>query len=82
MSKIEIDFKLSLNLLLGIIPLTYLLNKLTKNFSTVDRLWSIVPVIYSWTMVYDFYGIMMSILITLWGIRLSYNFYRKGNIKK
>ncbi len=49
--------------------------------SIVDRLWSIQPAFYSW----HFYisspstrGLIMSVLVTLWAFRLTFNFARKG----
>ncbi len=59
---------------------------ITKDTSWVDRLWSVVPVIYVWI----FAGaaiadgqdaarlIMMAALVTAWGVRLTFNFARKG----
>ncbi|MFG6504464.1 DUF1295 domain-containing protein [Microbacterium sp. P05] len=58
----------------------------TKDTSWVDRIWSIVPVVYIWI----FAGaaladgedatrlLLMAVLATLWGARLTYNFARKG----
>ncbi|CAG8741525.1 28443_t:CDS:2 [Gigaspora margarita] len=73
--------------------LVWLLSVITRNYSQVDRLWTILPVIYTWHFVlYDCFkdlstcnlrflnvrGIIMGILATMWGVRLSYNFMRKG----
>jgi steroid 5-alpha reductase family enzyme len=55
----------------------------TREHSWVDRLWSIVPVIYVWIFA-GFAGLadarltVMAILVTLWGARLTFNFARKG----
>jgi steroid 5-alpha reductase family enzyme len=55
----------------------------TREHSWVDRLWSIVPVIYVWIFA-GFAGpadarlAVMAILVTLWGARLTFNFARKG----
>ncbi len=61
---------------------TFLLSTLTKNYSQVDKLWSLMPLVYSWMVaVYtDFDGriTLMAVLVTLWGLRLSYNFLRRG----
>ena len=58
----------------------------THDSSWVDRLWSILPVIYVWI----FAGsaivtgqdasrlIVMAVLVTAWGARLTFNFARKG----
>lgn len=55
----------------------------TKDTSWVDRLWSIAPVAYVWVFA-GFAGftdvrlIVMAVLVTLWGARLTFNFARKG----
>lgn len=55
----------------------------SRDHSWVDRLWSIVPVVYVWI----FAGAagfgdarlnIMAGVVTLWGARLTYNFARKG----
>jgi len=51
--------------------------------SWVDRLWSIVPVVYVWvfaaaTALQDARLVVMAALVTLWGARLTFNFARKG----
>ncbi len=55
----------------------------TGDTSWVDRLWSIVPVIYVW--VFAAFAHLtntrldvMAVLVTLWGARLTFNFARKG----
>lgn len=50
--------------------------------SIIDRLWSIEPVIYSWH-AYWGYGakrraFVMACLVSIWGVRLTYNFAIKG----
>ncbi|GMQ24884.1 DUF1295 domain-containing protein [Algoriphagus sp. oki45] len=60
----------------------FLVGELTNNNSQVDKYWSILPIIYAWVMAY--YGdfsprmILMASLVTAWGVRLTYNFARKG----
>jgi len=60
----------------------FLVAELTHNYSQVDKVWSLMPIVYSWVTLLSFPPSpriwMMTILVTLWGIRLSYNFYRKG----
>ena len=66
----------------AVILLTFTLGQLTGNYSQVDKLWSIVPVIYVWYMAYlgqwNDRMLIMAILVTLWGMRLTYNFARRG----
>ena len=59
----------------------FIVSELTQNYSQVDKLWSLMPIAYSiivltanptprlW---------LMTILVTIWGLRLSLNFGRKG----
>jgi steroid 5-alpha reductase family enzyme len=59
----------------------FLVGEITRNYSQVDKLWSLMPVIYSWITVASSPSPrlwLMSCLVTLWGLRLSYNFFRKG----
>lgn len=59
----------------------------TGNYSQVDRLWSILPVLYvfhfaahgSFT---DVRLALMTALVVLWGSRLTYNYARKGGYRR
>lgn len=57
------------------------------NCSQVDRLWSFLPFLYCWYFAaFDYLTrgvihprlLLLSILTTLWGLRLTFNFARKG----
>jgi steroid 5-alpha reductase family enzyme len=56
---------------------------ITHDHSWVDRIWSIVPVVYIWIFAAGA-GLtnvrldVMALLVTLWGARLTFNFARKG----
>jgi steroid 5-alpha reductase family enzyme len=74
-------------IVIGVVAYTFIVGELTNNNSQVDKLWSVVPIIYVWNMFYQAYQhthvinermLLMSILVTLWGIRLTYNFARRG----
>ena len=62
--------------------LVFVLNTATNNYSQVDKLWSIMPMLYSWVMVFmsgfNSRILLATGLITLWGSRLTYNFAKKG----
>lgn len=64
------------------ILLTFVVGELTRNNSQVDKIWSILPVIYAW--IITAYGdfstrlVVMAVLVTIWGLRLSVNFGLKG----
>ncbi len=66
----------------GVIAYCFIVGELTKNNSQVDKLWSIVPIWYTWHMTVlggmNDRMILMSVLVTIWGIRLTYNFARRG----
>jgi len=62
--------------------LCFVVSTISKNYSQVDKLWSLIPIAYVWmTAVKSGFEpriILMAILVTAWGIRLSYNFSRRG----
>jgi steroid 5-alpha reductase family enzyme len=67
---------------LGVTLATWLLAVVTRDASWVDRIWSVVPVAYAWIFTgtggRDARAVLVSVLITCWGARLTYNFARKG----
>lgn len=69
-------------LMLGVALLCFVVGELTGNVSQVDKLWSIVPMVYAWIITaqggYDPRLALMSVLATVWGVRLTYNFSRHG----
>jgi steroid 5-alpha reductase family enzyme len=62
--------------------LCFVVGEITRNVSQVDKLWSIMPLVYCWYMTVqaDFNArfVIMSVLVTAWGLRLTYNFSRRG----
>lgn len=59
----------------------FIVSEITRNYSQVDKLWSLLPPAYSWITVAAFPSartVIMALLVTMWGLRLSYNFHRKG----
>jgi steroid 5-alpha reductase family enzyme len=67
----------------GVCLFTWITSLITREHSWVDRLWSIVPVVYVWifagfTGLSDPRLVVMAVLVTLWGARLTFNFARKG----
>lgn len=64
------------------------LGVVTNNYSWVDKMWNIVPVYYGWLIVVNSPGsihprlLQMALFITFWGIRLTYNFYRKVRMER
>jgi len=67
----------------GAIAGTWLLSLLTREYSWTDRLWSIVPIAYLAVFAADagFTDVRLDVmfgLVLAWGIRLTFNFARKG----
>ncbi|MBX9470445.1 DUF1295 domain-containing protein [Microcella sp.] len=65
---------------------TWIASLLTRDYSWVDRIWSIVPIVY----VAAFWAAtgfseprltIMTVLVALWGARLTFNFARKGGYR-
>ena len=70
----------------GFAALCWVLSLVTKEYSWVDRLWSITPPLFA----IHFAGAasfddarlnLMAALTVVWGVRLTYNFARKGGYK-
>ena len=73
--------------ILGIIALCsglfcFVVGELTSNNSQMDKLWSLLPIVYTWIIAAE--GgmtprlVVMAVLVTIWGARLTFNFARKG----
>ncbi len=60
----------------------FLVSEITGNYSQTDKLWSLTPIVYAWTVAAQAglppRALLMAALITLWGARLTYNFARQG----
>jgi len=71
---------------IGAILLCWVLSVLTREYSWVDRLWSVMPPLYVSWFAWGSHGdprvIAMASLAALWGVRLTYNFARKGGYRK
>jgi len=73
----------SLWVLAAICVVVWVLSLITKEYSWVDRIWSVIPLVYVWI----FAGAagfadprlnLLGVVVTLWGARLTFNFARKG----
>ena len=62
--------------------LCFFVSTLSKNYSQVDKLWSTIPLAYVWIVAWESGFeprlVLMAILVSAWGIRLTYNFSRRG----
>lgn len=81
------DLQLETLLVLGIICgasflYCFIVGEITRNNSQMDKLWSILPIVYSWVIAgkggMQPRAVIFAIIVTLWGIRLTSNFARKG----
>ena len=61
-----------------VVLITFITSTMTMNLSQVDKLWSILPAVYTWMYVVDKRTLVMACLSTVWSIRLTYNFYGRG----
>lgn len=63
----------------------FIVGEATGNNSQMDKLWSLLPIAYTWVIaVKGGMGVrlvVMAVLATIWGIRLTVNFARKGAYK-
>ena len=62
--------------------LCFIVSTITGNYSQVDKLWSIMPVVYTWIVAveggFEPRLVIMAVLVSAWGIRLTFNFRRRG----
>ncbi len=62
--------------------LCFIVSTISKNYSQVDKLWSTIPLAYVWVVAWESGFepriLLMAVLVSIWGIRLSYNFSRRG----
>jgi len=60
----------------------FIVGEITRNNSQMDKLWSLLPLAYTWVIAYKggfhLRLVVMAILTTMWGCRLTFNFARKG----
>lgn len=81
--QIQIDTMIILGIICACSVLyCFVVGEITNNNSQMDKLWSILPEIYAWVVAAK--GnmnprlVIMAILATVWGARLTYNFAKKG----
>lgn len=86
LNQLQLETALILIIITGASALyCFVVGELSKNYSQMDKLWSILPIAYTWVVAIK--GslhprlVFMAVLVTLWGIRLTFNFARKGAYK-
>ena len=79
--QVELLYRL-MGVYLAVAALCYLVGEATGNYSQVDKLWSIIPLVYAWMTAsasgFEPRPTLMAALVTLWGARLTFNFARRG----
>jgi Protein of unknown function (DUF1295) len=72
----------SFYLMLGVALTCFVVSELTKNYSQVDKIWSIVPMAYAWFFAqqsaWNQRMVIMAVLVSIWALRLTFNFARRG----
>lgn len=62
--------------------LCFVVSTISGNYSQVDKLWSLMPIAYVWMVTvetgFEARLVLMALLVTAWGLRLTFNFSRKG----
>lgn len=81
--QIQIDTLIILGIICACsILYCFIVGEITNNNSQMDKLWSILPEVYAWVIAAK--GnmnprlVIMAVLATIWGARLTYNFAKKG----
>ena len=60
----------------------FIAGEISRNNSQMDKLWSVLPIAYTWVIAamgeFRWRLVVIAIIVTLWGARLTYNFAKKG----
>lgn len=60
----------------------FVVGEISRNNSQMDKLWSILPIAYTWIIAafgeFRWRLVIIAVIVTLWGVRLTYNFAKKG----
>lgn len=60
----------------------FIVGEISRNNSQMDKLWSILPIVYTWVIAamggMKIRLVIIAVIVTLWGVRLTYNFAKKG----
>ena len=83
LDAVQLDVLKTLLLLMGASVLyCFVVGEQTGNNSQMDKLWSILPPVYVWVIAakagFSPRLVVMAVLATAWGCRLTFNFARKG----
>lgn len=63
----------------------FIVGELSRNYSQMDKLWSTMPIVYAWIVAarggMEVRLVVYAVIVTIWGLRLTFNFARKGAFK-
>ncbi len=69
-------------IMLGVALTCFVVSELTSNYSQVDKLWSVIPVVYVWVVAsesgFSQRLVLMAVMVSIWALRLTFNFARRG----
>lgn len=75
-------FKILLIVCLCSIAYCFIVGETARNFSQMDKLWSLLPIAYLWIIAargeMKARLVIFALIVTAWGVRLTINFARKG----
>ena len=85
-TALDLVQKKTLNILLIICASSalycFVAGEISRNNSQMDKLWSVLPIAYVWVIAslgeFRWRLIIIAVIVTLWGARLTYNFAKKG----
>ena len=82
-TSLQLDTLLILGIICGAsILYCFVVGEISRNNSQMDKLWSILPIAYTWVIAIkggmNIRLVIYAIIVTLWGLRLTVNFARKG----
>ena len=80
--RVETQVTLCVGVCILLSFLVFIIGELTDNVSSVDRLWSLVPTLYTaitWSLSPPSIRLSLMLAVSLvWSIRLTFNFWRRG----
>lgn len=75
-------FRILIRVCLCSIIYCFITGEITRNYSQMDKLWSLLPIAYVWIIAarggMKIRLVVFALIVTVWGIRLTVNFARKG----
>ena len=83
LSALQVETLTILMIVCGIsMAYCFIVGEISRNNSQMDKLWSILQIAYAWIVAVksgmNLRVVVMAVLITIWGVRLTLNFAKKG----